>query len=278
MNTPTYPLALRDVSPGPGFERLPIPAGEGLHTGGPWFDPAAPDLIWKPLDARPFVNADVLVPTREAEILGLLAGKPGFPRNWTTAVINGRSWIIRRRAEVLGPDTPPTRAEALAIEQGVRALNAAGWCLNDYVTAARDPETGQAFLLDLSAAAPQLVAHFRDDWRAWCRWVRAVNLGDLAELREAAYRVADAVILLRHPERCGFSHVYASASTSLPELPTAALLVDCSMLGDVLDTRAPASVVAWVLAAEPLDVPTCVGLDLQWGWSPIEPEQPDFSS
>lgn len=268
----TYSLTLRDVPPGPGFERLPIPAGEGLHTGGPWFDPALPDLIWKPLDARPFVNADVLVPTREAEILGLLAGRPGFPRNWTSAVINGRGWIIRRRAEVLGPDTPPTRAEALEIEQALRALNAAGWCLNDHVTVARDAETGQVFVLDLSAAAPQPVAHFRDDWRAWCRWVRAVGHGNLAELREAAYNVADAMSLLRHPERRGFPHVYASASTSLPDLLMAALLVGCSMLGDALDISAPAGVIAWILTADALDATTCERLGLMWGWSPIEPE------
>ncbi len=232
----------------------------------------SPDLIWKPLDARPFVNADVLVPTREAEILGLLAGRPGLPRNWTSAVINGRGWIIRRRAEVLGPDTPPTRAEALEIEQALRVLNAVGWCLNDHVTAARDAETGQVFVLDLSLATPQPVKHFRDDWRAWCRWVRAVGHGDLAELREAAYSIADAMSLLRHSERRGLSHVYAAASTSLPELPTSAILVGCSMLGDALDIRQPAGVRGWVLAADVLDATTCERLGLTWGWSPIEPE------
>lgn len=278
MNTPIYQLALRDVAPGPAFERLPIPAGEGLHTGGPWFEPTAPSLIWKPLDARPFANADVLVPTREAEILGLLAGRPGFPCNWTSAVVNGRGWIIRRRAEVIGPDAPPTHAEALEIEQALRALNAVGWCLNDHVTAARDPETGAPFLLDLSAAAPQSVAHFRDDWRAWAKWARALGHGDLAELREAAYSVADAMSLLRHPERRGFPHVYASVSTRLPELRTAALLVSCSMLGDVLDAHEPAGITAWVLTASALDVATCERLGLAWGWSPIEPEQPCFIS
>jgi hypothetical protein len=127
-------------------------------------------------------------------------------------------------------------------------------------------------VLDLSAAAPQPVAHFRDDWRAWCRWVRAVGHGDLAELREAAYSVADVVNLLRHPERRGFPHVYASASTTLPDLPMAALLVGCSMIGDALDIRQPAGVRGWVLAAVALDATTCERLGLTWGWSPIEPE------
>ena len=277
MNTLTYSLTLRDVAPGKGFERLPIPVGEGQHTGGPWFDPALPNIIWKPQDARPFVNADVLVPTREREILGLLADRPAFPRNWMTAVTNGRCWIIRRRAEIIGPDAPPTQAEALEIEQGVRALNAVGWCLNDHVTAARDPDTSAPFLLDLSAAAPQPVEHFRDDWRAWVRWARALGHSDLADLREAAYSVADAMSLLRYPERRGFSHVYASASTRLPELPTAAILVGCSMLGDVLDAHQPAGIAAWVLTASALDVATCKRLGFAWGWSPIEPEQPSFS-
>lgn len=47
----------------------------------------------------------------------------GLPTQLDTAVTNGRRWIIRRRAEIIGPDAPPTRAEALEIEQALRALN-----------------------------------------------------------------------------------------------------------------------------------------------------------
>lgn len=271
-NEITYPLALRDVSPGLGFERLPRPAGEGFHTGGPWYEPAAPALIWKPLDARPFANADVLVPTREAEVLGLLAGRPGFPRNWTSAAVNGRCWIIRRRAVVLGPDTLPTQAEVLEIEQALRALNAAGWCLNDHVSAARDLESGRVFVLDLSAAAPQPIRHFRDDWRAWCRWARAVGHTDLADLREAAYTIADLVSWLHHPERRALPHVYACASTDLPELPMGALCVNADRDGEALNMPIPTGVAAWVLTADPLDEATRKRLSLTWGWSPIADE------
>ena len=49
------------------------------------------------------------------------------------------------------------------------------------------------------------------------------------------------VRLLRHPEPCRFSHVSASASTGLAELPADAFLVGCSMLDDGLDTRQPVS-------------------------------------
>lgn len=258
----TYPLALRDVPPGPGYVRLPLPPREGLHTGGPWFHPQAPNLIWKPLDARPFANAEVLVATREDEILALLAGMPGFPPNWARAVHNGRRWLVRRRAVVMEPDVPATRAEALAIEQGLRALSAAGWCLNDHLTVARDPD-GAPFVLDLSNAAPESIARFRDDWRAWCRWAREVGHADLADLREAAHDLACLIGWALHPERHDLSHVYACTSIELAD----------GVAGALLEPSEHPGIAAWLLTPEPLDQATCQRFGLVWGWSPIEEHQ-----
>jgi hypothetical protein len=254
---PTYPLGLRDTPPGPGYVRMPISPHEGFHTGGPWLHPDQPDVIWKPLDARPF--APVLVATREAEVLELLADQPGFPSNWQLDERNGRRWLIRRRAVVLGPVEPPTRGEAFTIEAALRILNAAGWSMHDHVTVARDPDTSAVFVLDLSAAAPEPIARFRSDSQAWCRWVREVGYSDLADLRVAARKLAG-VLRVLHPERRDLKHIYACTGADLVELPAGALL-EVSR-----DPRAG----AWLLAGDPLDDATCERLGLEWGWSLTE--------
>jgi len=79
------PIEIRNVPPGPGFTRLDGKTNgdlpEGVHTGGVWVSPDGAEY-WKPLDGRPWVNADYHVPTREAECLEMMAREPAFPRNW----------------------------------------------------------------------------------------------------------------------------------------------------------------------------------------------------
>jgi hypothetical protein len=129
------PLAIRDVSPGLGFTRLTgkmnggLP--DGVHTGGVWVSPDG-DEYWKPLDGRPWVNADCHVPTREAECLRLMAGEPAFPRNWRveeagTVTVDGvvytRRWLVRGKAWLVPDDWPAHRMRfehVREIERGVR--------------------------------------------------------------------------------------------------------------------------------------------------------------
>jgi hypothetical protein len=64
----TLPLSIRDVAPGPDFTRLtgtrPDGLPDGVHTGGAWLSPDGRE-VWKPLDARPYANADGHIPASE---------------------------------------------------------------------------------------------------------------------------------------------------------------------------------------------------------------------
>ena len=64
----TLSLSIRDVAPGPDFTRLTGTQPHGLpdrvHTGGALLSPDGREG-WKPLDARPYANADGRIPTNE---------------------------------------------------------------------------------------------------------------------------------------------------------------------------------------------------------------------
>ena len=169
----TLPIEIRDVAPGSGFTRLDGKTNDGLpdgvHTGGVWVSPDGAEY-WKPLDGRPWANADYHVSTREAECLDVMAGEPAFPRNWRVEeagmvtvddATHTRCWLVRGKAWVVPDDWPACRqtgpADALRlehvleVERGLRLLNARGWTVGDSLKVAFDRE-GRPFILDLSCA------------------------------------------------------------------------------------------------------------------------------
>jgi hypothetical protein len=110
----------------------------GVHTGGAW---ELNGEIWKPLDGRPFANADCHLPTDELDCLETFAGMPLFPQNWRKETVNGRNFIVRQKGFLLPEDRPFDKHEALQIEMAIRYMNASGWELNDELVIAQDPTT-----------------------------------------------------------------------------------------------------------------------------------------
>jgi hypothetical protein len=162
------PLAIRDIPPAPDATRLTernaYGYDEGLHTGGAWL--YAGD-VFKPLDGRPYANANFHVHTQEAKVLREMAGTPLFPVNWRMIRIKGRNFIVRPYSLVWPYNLHLTRADAAMVVVAVAALNKRGWEVNDWITLGKDP-TGTLFLLDLSAAqfrSPQNPRAFRADDR-----------------------------------------------------------------------------------------------------------------
>lgn len=292
----TLPLAIRDVAPGPGFTRAPQAQGEGIHTGGVWVSPNGKEY-WKPLDGRPYMNAEVHLPTREAECLELMLGEPGFPGNWWVEeageVVSGgrvyrRRWLVRSEARLLPDEDIPTSLEehVLPIEQGLRRLNERGWTLGDRLAVAccdpTDPiARGVPFILDLSSAHP-----FHDpldrsgDSGAFFRWAESCGFGGLVKLRRAGREVIDLFRVHNDPtwpqyNRDGkmvadlsYRHVYASRNRPIS---AAWARIPHAHYQDADDYREH-RVHTWVITSEPLDEETQRAYELTWAWSPVERE------
>jgi hypothetical protein len=131
---------------------------DGIHTGQKWI---YNNEFYKPLDAKPFPNAEGRFDTQEANALFELGGiHPLFLNNWRAEWMNGRRWLIRPICELLCPKEyiqMTGESGALDIEKAIRAMNNAGWKLNDTITLAYDPK-GKVFILDMSSAQ-------RIDWK-----------------------------------------------------------------------------------------------------------------
>lgn len=274
-NSKLLPLAIRNVAPGPGFARI---AGvhhnglpDGVHTGGAWLSPDGE--VWKPLDGRPWANADYHVPTREAECLELMAGEPAFPRNWRveeagTVTVDGvaytRWWLVRAKAWVV-PDDWPARAlrleHVLEIEQGLRLLNARGWTIGDSLKVAIDRE-GRPFVLDLSCAWPDSQAD--DEWR-FLKWAEAMGFERLVRLRQKARHLVSSLAFAdEHGHDYWHGHVYASRNR-----PISGLWADVPGAVYVDADYAATGVWTWVVVPEPLGDETVRRYELTWGWGPI---------
>lgn len=279
-----YPLSIRDVSPGEGYIRLEVPQvpgkpPEGMHTGGVWYHPDYPDHIFKPLDGRPFANADCHVETREAEILMLLGGMPGgmpgFPRNWHVERWNGRRWLVRNRAYTCPPYEPKdlfTLEHVLTIEQGLRALNTAGWILNDRLNVALDYDSYEPFILDLSSAAPESVAHFcNDEWR-WTEWVKEIgsSAGLLRLRRSGRDLVQGRESRGRWP--AGFRYVYASRNRPLSWLWMEKPVCDAELEHTM--PKPDLHVHTWLICTQLLDPDYLQRYELTFAWAPWGPQQP----
>lgn len=191
-NREPLPASVQFLPPGPEFVPMPVPEGEGTHTGGPWLSPEGE--VWKPLDGVWYLPHPRAVPTREAEALAMMAGEPAFPRNWRVERANGRRWLVRKPARILGVDISASAVReewVLAVEEGLRRFNRRGWGVNDLLVVALD-EKERPFILDLSAASPLDTPY--EDEEGWF-WGWAIRMGrpDLASLRRKARSLATSV-------------------------------------------------------------------------------------
>ena len=279
----TLPIEIRNVPPGPGFTRLDGKTNDGLpegvHTGGVWVSPDGAEY-WKPLDSRPYANADYHVPTREAECLEMMAGEPAFPRNWRVeesgtiigddALHNARRWLVRGKVWVV-PDDWPANAlrleHVLEIEQGLRRLNAQGWTVGDRLRVAFD-RTGKPFILDLSCACPDSRAD--DEW--WfLEWAEAMGLERLVRLRrDGRHLVSTLEFSSEHGHDYWHGHVYASRNRPISGLWACLSADRASVPGAVyVDADyAKTCVWTWVVTTAPLDDETVRRYELTWAWGP----------
>lgn len=272
----TLPIEIRDVAPGSGFTRLDGKTNDGLpdgvHTGGIWVNPDGAEY-WKPLDGRPWANAEYHVPTREAECLEMMTGEPAFPRNWQTRsagrivvdrVVYIRRWLVRGKAWVVPDDWPADalRLEhVLEVERGLRLLNAQSWTIGDSLKVAFDRE-GRPFILDLSCAWPDSQAD--DEWR-FLRWAEAMGFERLVRLRQKARHLVSSLEFAdEHGHDYWHGHVYASRNRPISgvwaSIPNA-IYVEAGY--------AETNVWTWVVVPRLLDDETVRRYELTWAWSPI---------
>ena len=153
-----FDLSIRDVSPTSDAVKMKSAPDDGIHTGGCWL---MGERVYKPLDARPYMNADFHVPTLEAEMLAAFADDTTFtmcPKNWEVEELNGRRWLVRDKAIIVGQDVTFDEAEIdlpflRVIENAIRYINSKGWQINDSIQIAVDESDGSYFLYDLSNAS-----------------------------------------------------------------------------------------------------------------------------
>jgi hypothetical protein len=266
------PLSIRDTPPHPDAVRMtgvrPDGLPDGVHTGGAW---EFQGEIWKPLDGRPYANCENHYPTREAEVLELMAGKPLFPRNWRIEERNGRRFLVRKRAFLI-PDAVPyselSLDQVLFVEQAVRDLNRAKWEIGDLISLAVDPDTYDLFFLDLSAAHPQDgqgCYRADEEWRIR-EFFKLCGADRLSKLRNHARHVLlNDLWMLEHPEH---RHVYASFNRPISGL-WASIPGDPEYIHNQYADWTESIPHTWVITKEPLDQETMQRYELTWGWSPI---------
>lgn len=245
---------------------------EGCHTGGPFYLPSHPDLIWKPLDALPYVNCTVRCATREDEALKVAEGLAGFG-DGVTVIQNGRRWLVRKRAHVvgIGNDADPRSldiAEVLALEADIKAFNRRGWIIDDHLSVAIDAESYNLFVLDLSSAQPMSVPHFCHDEDKWMDWLKAMRFTTLYELRRAAKNIVHGrggiITALSDPADLDYTHVYGSYNR--PFSFAWAEPIDAKLVQTVPSQGNPMH--TWVVTKEPLPADYCKRYELRFGWSP----------
>lgn len=153
MSKREFPIEIREVSPGPGAVKLTGKhldgRSDGLHTGGAWLYQGK---VWKPLDGRPFPNAQVHIETSEEDCLKALQGKPLFPKNWEIKESNGRRFLIRDKVSTFpGGGLSLTRSQIEEVGKGIAEMNRLKWEVNDDLVIGKD-RSGNLFVVDLSAA------------------------------------------------------------------------------------------------------------------------------
>ena len=276
--TDLLPLEVADRTPGDGFTKLPIPDGEGLHTGGPFLSPDGLE-VWKPLDGiSNIISLIGRIPTQEAIVLEQMADQPGFPRNWRVELENDRLWLVRSRCKVLGQDLPIdslTPDQVLSVEQAVRSLNAQYWEINDRITVAIDPSTHQPFILDLSAAqpmgeAPNSVCKANDQTGIDI-WLKEIGATELMSLRHQARNLLISLEWMESEYDETHRYVYRLKTDEQPDVIESAfeLRQNQSLADQVGGVAWLYQKHWWIVTPEPIGPDQADLLGLEWGWSEI---------
>jgi hypothetical protein len=266
------PRAVRGLPPwdDPAFIKIESSLNglpDGVHTGGCWSDGVE---VWKPLDGGN-AHDGPHYPTQEAECLEEMTGEPGFPRNWRVEEVNGRRWLVRKKAYTYDePDVPVRQIANVAgfVESAVRALNAKGWELGDSISIAYDLDLGVNFILDLSCARPtyRKADAWDDEWRLE-RWWEENGYDNLLRFRQAARHV---VTSLENHDRYeiprGWRWVYASRHRPLSLTWARKLRGRAVLVPHRYDTQT--RVHTWAVAEGELDEETVYDYELVLGWWP----------
>lgn len=262
-----YPLSHQEIAPCPGavkaengkrYDGLP----DGVHTGGGWIYNGK---FYKPLDAKPYANAECRIPTREAIALHALKDvSPFFEFNWRIEFLNGRFWLIRPVCTILTPreylDIFGTDG-LLAIEKTVQDMNNVGWLLNDLITIAFNPKTDNVFILDLSSAQNVAPITYMDSeqWRVMEFWKHA-GAEHLVKMRQKGHHAISSVEFSIHHKK--YKWVYASYNRPVSKvwatLPESAVLLQ-EDFGN-WDNGIPWT---WVVTEEPLSEKTIYSYELK---------------
>lgn len=282
MDYPKLPIAIRDTAPGPNAERLTGTRLDGLpdgfHTGGAW---KMGDKVYKPLDGRPWANADFHTRTREEEVLELMAGKPFFTRNWTVAELNGRRWLVRDVCSIVSPDRMSTTA-LCKLEAAVRSLNALGWEINDEIVIATDRHH-KPFILDLSATQTYFCdgKPHADDGSRVTRYLDAAgeNGKRLSAIRKQGQAVVHCDAFIDHlmaasDDQLGkllaYRYVYGSFNRPLSHVDFESLLISSSDDPSLKDGIP----YTWVVTPRRLSSTEMDRYELTLAWWPIEYDTP----
>jgi hypothetical protein len=192
-----YPLSIRDVAPGPDAVRLTgnraNGGSDGFHTGGAWLYQGK---VWKPLDGRPYANANIHVETNEEDCLTALQGKPLFPKNWEIKEANGRRFIVRDHVPTFpGGNLSLTKAQIQEIDRGIAQMNASKWEVNDDLVIGKD-RGGRLFIVDLSAAnyTTGTHAYAADDWSHFAKLCEQAGFKDIPAMKNIARELSVEVI------------------------------------------------------------------------------------
>ena len=269
------PLSIRDVKPHYAAEKLPngyradgLP--DGVHTGGVY---RYNGEIWKPLDGRPYMNADFCYPTLEAEFLDEMSDLASFPRNWRVEDANGRKWLVRPEVYVLGEKELRNldKEVVLQIEADVREANRRGWEVNDAFQIAFDEAVCRYFILDCSSAQRMngQGAYAADEFDRIIRFFKLCGYDALAKFRQNARHITSSIEFLEaHPETIDSDALYVYASFSRP------LSLMWARLGDdaILEHQMRDGAIVphtWVITKKPLSPDILYQHELTWGYSRV---------
>lgn len=269
------PLETRNIKPHKDAEKLGNTyradgLQDGVHTGGVY---RWQSEIWKPLDGRPYMNADFVCPTLEAEFLEAMQDLASFPKNWRVEIANGRKWLVRPEVMVLSEKDCQhlSRDVVLQIEQDVMECNRRGWEVNDAFQVAFDRNTYQYFILDCSSAQKMSGkgAYAANEFDRIMRFFKLCGLDSLVELRQNARHLLSPLEFCdKHPEAMNgdYKHVYASFNRPF-SLMWASLGQDCILEHQKRDgNRVPHT---WIVTQEPLPDDKVFAYELTWAYSKL---------
>lgn len=269
------PLETRSIKPHKNAEKLKngyrvdgLP--DGVHTGGVY---RWQGEIWKPLDGKPYANADFVCATLEAKFLVEMQDLPSFPKNWRGEISNGRKWLVRKEAIILDEKDYRNldKDVILQIEQDVIEANLRGWEINDAFQIAFDKDLYIYFILDCSSAHKMsgTGAYAANEFDRIMRFFKLCGYESLAKLRQnARHLLSPLEFCEKHPEAWDgdYKHVYASFNRPLSLIWAR---FDCDVITEHQNRDAGVPF-TWIVTQEPLPESKLYDYELTWAYSRID--------